>query len=59
MAVWSDTTEEELNAAHARDFGFVGCCLGGEIGCIAVQDVDIGGEDVDVREEVFIHEAVV
>lgn len=59
VAVWSNTTEEKLNATHARDFGFVGCCLGGEVGRVAVQDVDVGGENVDMREEVFVHEAMV
>ena len=59
VAVWSDTAQEKLNAAHARYFGFVGCCLGGEIRRVAVQDVYVGGENVDMRKEVFVHEAVV
>ena len=48
MPVWPDTAEEELDAAHARDLGFVRGRLGGEVGGVAVQDVDVGGEDVDV-----------
>jgi hypothetical protein len=59
VAVGPNTTQEELNAAGAGYLGLVDAAFLLEVGGVAVEDVDIGRLDVDVREEVLVHEAVV
>lgn len=59
VAVLADTSKEEINAADSLDGVFVGDALSLEVGGIAVQDVNIGRMDIDVREEVLPHEGVV
>lgn len=59
MSVGPDAAEEELDAAYVLDFLLVRDALGFEVGGVAVEDVDVGRVDVDVREEVLVHEGVV
>lgn len=59
VSVWSDTPKEELDAASTPDLLLVSHALGLQIGRVAIQDVDVGGIDVDVGEKVLVHEAVV
>jgi hypothetical protein len=59
VAVGSDATEEEVNSAVGFDCCFVGYAFGFEIWCVAVQDVDVFWVDVDVGEEMIVHECVV
>ena len=59
VAVRTYPAEEELDAACSFDLFFVGYAFCFEIWCVAVQNVDVCGVYVDVREEVFVHEGVV
>lgn len=59
MSIWSDAAEEEVNAADTLDLGFIFDTFGFEVGGVPVEDVDVGGVDVYVREEVLVHECVV
>lgn len=59
VAVLANAGKEEINAADGLNGVFVSDALGLEVGGIAVQDVNIGRVDIDVREEVLPHEGVV
>lgn len=59
VAVLADAGQEEVDAAARLDGVFVGDALGLEVGRVAVEDVHVGGVDVDVGEEVLPHEGVV
>lgn len=48
MAVGPDAADEELDAAGPRDFPLVVETLGFQVGRVAVEDVHVGGVDVDV-----------
>ena len=48
MAVRADAADEELDATGLRNFSLVFEALGLEVGRVAVEDVDVGGIDVDV-----------
>lgn len=59
MTIRPDTAKEELDAARLLDFFFVCNAFRFQIRCVAVQDIDILRINIDMREEVFVHEAVV
>ncbi|KFZ00377.1 hypothetical protein V500_01080 [Pseudogymnoascus sp. VKM F-4518 (FW-2643)] len=59
MPIWPDAAEEEVYAADGADGGFVGEALGLEVWGGAGEHVDVLGGDVDVGEEVGVHEGVV
>lgn len=59
VAVWANASEEQFDATRATDLLFVGNAFFLEIVGIAIQDVDVGGVDVYVTEEVLVHEAVI
>jgi hypothetical protein len=59
MSVCTNASQEELNAAHCLDLRFIGCALSLEVWGISVEYVNVGRQDVDVREEVVEHEGVV
>ena len=59
VAVLADARHEQVDAAGSLDLGLVLDALGLEVGRVAVQDVDVAGVDVHVREEVLPHERVV
>ena len=48
VAVRADAADEELDATGLRNFSLVFEALGLEVGRVAVEDVDVGGIDVDV-----------
>lgn len=59
VAILTDTGEEQVNASRGLDSILVGDALGLEALSVTVEDVDVGGVDVYVREEVVPHERVV
>lgn len=59
VTVWSDSPEEEVDAAGGLDRGFVGETFGFEVWSVAVEDMDVARVDVHVGEEVRVHERVV
>ena len=59
VAVFADAAEEEVDAARRHDGGLVGLALGLQVGGVAVEEVDVLPRDVDVVEQVLVHEAVV
>lgn len=59
MSIGANAAQEEVNATVGLDGGFVGYTLGLEIWRIAIEDVDVARVDIDVREEVLVHERVV
>lgn len=59
VAVRPDAAEEEVYAADGADGGFVGEALGLEVWGGAGEHVDVLRGDVDVGEEVGVHEGVV
>lgn len=59
VAVLANAGKEEVDTADGLDGIFVGDALGLEVLGIAVQDVHVGGVDIDVGEEILPHEGVV
>lgn len=59
VTIGTDTAQEELNATDSGDLLLVALALEIQVCCVAVEDVDVLGEDVDVLEEVAPHERVV
>lgn len=59
VAVFADACEEQVDAASDFYGILVRNTLGLEIGSVAVEDVDVGGVDIDVGEEVLPHERMV
>ena len=59
MTIGTDTAEEEMNTANIFDLLLITCTLGSEVGSITVEDIDVLFADVDMREEVIPHEAVI
>jgi hypothetical protein len=59
MSIRADSTQEKLNTARTLDLLLVRYALFFEVWCVAVEDVDVGWIDVDVAEEVLVHEGVV
>ncbi|VXA82643.1 conserved hypothetical protein [Aeromonas veronii] len=59
VAVVTHAPHEQVDLAVGLDFVFVALALGHQILGIAVEDVDVFGTNVDVTEEVVVHEAVV
>lgn len=59
MSIGTNPTQEKLNASSPLDLLLVGYALFFEILGIAIQDVNVGRVDVDVAEEVLVHERVV
>ena len=51
MSVGPDATNKELNPAGFRDFALVLETLSFEIGCIAVENVNVGRVDVNVLKK--------
>lgn len=59
VAILTNASKEEVYSASGLDGVFVANALGLEVGGVAIEDVDVGGVDVDVGEEVLPHEGVV
>lgn len=59
VAVLSDASKEEVNAADCLDGVLVGGALGVKIGGVSVENVNVGRVHIYVREEVVPHERVV
>ena len=59
VAVRTDATHEQFDAAVALDFGFKTLAFRSNIGSITIQDIHILGQDVDVAEEIVPHKGVV
>jgi len=59
MSIWSNSAEKQINSTCSFDSSFVLDTFGLEIRGIAIQDVNVGRMDVDMREEVLVHEGVV
>lgn len=59
VAVLANTGEEQVNAASPLDGILIGDALGFQAGCVAVENVHVGGVDVYMGEEVLPHKGVV
>ena len=59
MAVFADAAHEQVEAAGIDDGLLVSGAFGGEVGRVAVEDVDVLLGLVDVVEQVLVHEGVV
>ena len=59
VAVFADTAHEQVDAAGLDDGLLIGGALGGEVGGVAVEDVDVLLGLVDMVEQVLVHEGVV
>ena len=59
MAIGTDAAHKQMDAAIRSDLGLIGRTLLLQIGGIAVENVYIFGGNVDMREEIAPHEAVV
>jgi hypothetical protein len=59
VAVRPNAAQKELNAADTGYLVLVGPAFVLEVSGVAVEDVDVGWLDVDVGEEVLVHEAVI
>lgn len=59
VAVGADSAQEQLDATVASDARLKRRTLGAEVWGVPVEDVDVLGRDVDMREEFLVHEAVV
>ena len=59
MSVRTDTAEEQVDTADITDLLLITRTLGYEVRSVTVQDIDILLADVDMREEVIPHEAVI
>lgn len=59
VAVFADSSEEEVESSGLDYLLFVGSALGREVGSVAVEDMDVCAGDVDMVEEVAVHEAVI
>lgn len=59
MSVWSNATQEELDASSSLNL-FLECnALLLQIRRIAIQYVDVHWIDIDMAEEVLVHEGVI
>jgi len=59
MPVWSDTTEEELDATGPHDFLLVCETFSFEVGGRTGEKMHIGRFNINVREEVGVHKGMV
>lgn len=59
VAVLTNPGEEEVDATSTLDLGLVLDTLSLEVGCVAVEDVDVARVDVNVLEKVLPHKTVV
>lgn len=59
VTILTYTSQEEVDAAHALDLGFILDAFSLQVGSIAVEDVDIAWVNVHMREKVLPHEGVV
>ena len=59
MTVCPNAAQKELDTAILDDFLLVLLALGVQIRCVTVEDVHLVRGDVNVAEEVLVHEAVV
>jgi hypothetical protein len=59
MAIGADAAQEQLNATSFFNLRFVRLAFGFKVRSIAVEDIDIFGPNVYMREKVLVHEAVV
>lgn len=49
MTVLADTAEEELDTAVRLDGSLVCVAFSDEVGCVAVEDIYLGGGYIDLR----------
>ena len=59
MSIGANSSQEQINATYGLDLALILLAFGLEIWRVPVQDVDVGGLDVYMREEVLVHEAMV
>jgi hypothetical protein len=59
VSIWSNSSKEKIDAANSLDFGLILHALRFKVRRIPIEDVDIGRVDIDVAEEMLIHERVV
>lgn len=59
MSIWPNATEKQIDSTSTLDLGFVFNTFGFKVGSVAVQDIDIGWVNINMREEVLVHECVV
>ena len=59
MTVYATTAEEQINAAQGRDLVLITLALCLEILCHTVENVDVLCGNVDVVEEIIVHEVPV
>lgn len=59
VAILADASKEQVNAAGELNGVLVCNALGLEVDGVAVEDMDVGGVDVDMGEEVLPHEGVI
>ena len=59
VAVGTDSPKEQVDTTDSFDLFLVGATLCFQIRSVAIQDVDVGGVDVDMGEEMLVHEAVI
>lgn len=59
VAVLANTSEEQVDAASSLNGILIGDALGFQAGCVAVENVHVGGVDVYMGEEVLPHKGVV
>lgn len=59
MPVRSNAAQEEVDPTVGLDSSLVGHALGFQVWGVAIEDVDVLRVDVDVREEVLVHERMI
>lgn len=59
MAILSHASEEDVDASQGLDLALVLGALVQQVLCLTVEDVGVVGVDVDLGEEVGVHERVV
>lgn len=59
MSIWTDPAEEELDPTSTLDLLFIGDALLFKVGRVTVEDVNVLRVDIDVAEEMLVHEGVV
>ena len=59
MTVWADTAHKQVDTSVRLDLCLVFVALFHEVGCVAVQDIDILLRDVNVTEEIAPHKGIV
>ena len=59
MTVRTDTTDKQVNAARFNNFTFVFAALACDVIGVTIEQVNVLGFDVDMLEQVLVHESVI